>query len=294
MDYFDWQVVATLHELKNVTNSAKALYVSQPALTERVKKIESELGMKIITTSNKGVIFTHVGEFVAKYAQDSLVSFQLFRERLSNLEKDVSGVLRIGAPSIIARFYIPLLIKKFQAMYPKVKFSIEIEDSSKVLSHMKDGTFHFGFLREDFGWSDGVKELLTVNYLCAVSKIKFGIEDLPTMSRVDYQTDTYFRAFLDNWWNNTFDVKPNIVMMVSNLDLCKEMVFSGVGYGLLPSIVLSDHPEAYQIPLCDKNGEKILRRTWIVCKNSTLQRRLPQTFYNFMKTCNFDSFLRRY
>ena len=294
MDMFDWKIIKFLYELKNITNTAKALYISQPALTGRIKRIEKNLGVKLVNSSNKGITFTPSGKYAAEYAAECLTNFELFKEKLSNMEIDVSGTLKIGAPSIIARFYIPLLIQKFKELYPKVTFEVTIENSSEVLAHTKDGTYHFGFLREDFGWDDGVKKLLTVNHLCAVSKIKFTLKDLPSMARIDYRTDSYFRTFLDNWWYKTFDVQPNVIMQVSNIDLCKEMVFSGVGYGLLPSIVLSDHPEVYQIPLCDENGELIHRKTWIVGKNSALQRKLPATFYNFIQTYHFGSFLRRY
>ena len=294
MDMFDWKIIKTLYELRNITNTAKVLYISQPALTGRIKKIEKCLGVKLINSSNKGITFTHAGKYAAEYATGCLTSFELFMEKLSNMEVDVSGTLRIGSPSIIARYYIPLLIQKFKEMYPKVTFEVTIENSSEVLAHTKDGTFHFGFLREDFGWDDGVKKLLTINHLCAVSKTKFELNDLPYMSRIDYQTDSYFRNFLDNWWSGRFEEQPNIIMQVSNIDLCKEMVFSGVGYGLLPSIVLSDHPEVYQVPLCDSKGELIRRKTWIVGRNSALQRKLPATFYNFIQTCHLGNFLRRY
>ena len=294
MEIFDFLIIKTLHDLKNITNTSKTLYLSQPGLTERIKKIEKELNTKLITSSNKGTTFTHSGDYVATYATELLTSYTLFCEELANMNQAVSGTLRIGAPSIIARFYIPLLIRKFNQLYPKVTFEIYIANSSDVLVAMKNNSLHFGFLREDFGWENGVKKLLTVNHLCAVSKTKFELKNLPDMPRIDYQTDTYFRAFLDNWWDKTFDEKPNIIMQVSNLDLCKEMVFSGVGYSFLPSIVLSDHPKVFQIPLCDEKGVKIQRMTWLVCKDSVFQRKLPKTFYDFMETNKFESFLRNY
>ena len=44
MDMFDWKIIKTLYELKNITNTAKVLYISQPALTGRIKKIENQTG----------------------------------------------------------------------------------------------------------------------------------------------------------------------------------------------------------------------------------------------------------
>jgi len=294
MESFDYLALKTLYEHKNVTNAAKALYISQPALTERIKRIETFLDAKIVVTSNKGVSFTHIGEFVVQFANEMLTKEALLKDMIANMSSNVTGVLRIGAPSIIARFYIPNLVQKFSALYPQVTFDVTVADSSTILNMMKNDNLHFGFLREDFGWEDGKKKLLTENYLCAVSKVKFKLKDLPLMGRVDYETDKYFRNFLDKWWDDNFTEKPSILMQVSNIDLCKEMVFSGVGFGLLPSIALVDHPEIFQIPLKDKKGELIKRKTWIICKNDTMRIRLAKTFYDFVEACRFEDFLRRY
>ena len=147
---------------------------------------------------------------------------------------------------------------------------------------MNSKGLHFGFLRNDFGWNESERLLLTKNYICAVANHPFKLEELPTMVRVDYVTDTYYKEILDNWWKNTFSVPPIIGMEVSKLDLCKEMVFNGLGYGLLPSFLIHDRNDMYKIFLCDKKGEKIERKTWLIHKKDVLNMKLARTFYEFM------------
>lgn len=294
MESFDYLALKMLYEHKNVTNAAKALYISQPALTERIKRIENHLNVKIVKSSNKGISFTHIGEHIVEFAHEMLTKEALLKNWIANMSSHVTGVLRIGAPSIIARFYMPNLVQKFSSIYSQVTFDITVADSSTILNMMKTDKLDIGFLREDFGCENAKKKLLTENHLCAVSKFKFKLKDLPLMGRIDYQTDTYFRNFLDQWWDDNYTKKPNILMQVSNIDLCKEMVFSGVGFGILPSIILVDHPEVFKIPLKDKDGNLIKRKTWMVCRNDIASCRLIKTFYDFVETCNFESFLRRY
>lgn len=57
MDERDWQIISLLYKNKNITKTANNLYISQPALTGRIKQIEQDLGVSILTRSNRGVEF---------------------------------------------------------------------------------------------------------------------------------------------------------------------------------------------------------------------------------------------
>lgn len=294
MDAFDYKVIIALYSFKNITNAANALYISQPAITERIKKLENELMVKLILSSNKGVKFTKAGLFFYEYASDAIIREAKFKERLININDEIAGSISIGAPSIVARFYLPSLIRNFNQQYPNVTFNIHIDNSSKVLANLKDELIDFGFVREDFGWVNGVKLQLTENFLYAVSTQPFTLDELPAMCYINYKTDMYFQTFLDKWWVENYDSKPTNSMQVSSIDLCKELVFTGVGYGILPSMVLIDHPEVYKIPLKNRDGSPVIRKTWLLSKNKNLEVTLNNTFYEFIKQNDFNSFLRQY
>ena len=58
MEERDWQIIKTLYEQKNITKTARVLYMSQPTLTARIKQIEESLGTKLLYRGNKGITFT--------------------------------------------------------------------------------------------------------------------------------------------------------------------------------------------------------------------------------------------
>src|SRR5699024_649911 len=64
----DWKTLSVLFQTKNLTQSARQLYISQPALTIRLQNMERELGCQIALRSNKGLLFTPEGEYLAKQA----------------------------------------------------------------------------------------------------------------------------------------------------------------------------------------------------------------------------------
>lgn len=82
MDERDWKIVTVLHEQQNITRASKLLYITQPALTARIKQIEEDLGIVLLYRGNKGVRFTQAGEYVVEFAQKHLTALQIFRKQL--------------------------------------------------------------------------------------------------------------------------------------------------------------------------------------------------------------------
>lgn len=291
MDERDWRIINSLHEHLNITKTAKILYISQPALTERIKRVEEELGVRILYRGSKGVKFTAIGEYVAEAAAHRVQETQELREHIDRMRNSITGVLRIAAPSILSEYYLPRLLGKFQGKYPQVQLEIKIAQSSDIISLMNAKKVHFGFLRNAFGWNENEKLLLTTNYVTAASGKPFKIKDLPQMDCVDYVMDQYYRALLSDWWNKTYDIPVKIGMRVSNLNLCKEMIFNGLGYGFLPSILLPQESKLYSHPLQYANGDVVERKTWLIYKKENMDIQLMAAFYEFVSNCDFESFL---
>ena len=72
MDERDFLIIKYLSIFKNITSTANALFISQPALTRRIKQLEKELHTKLIVSSNKGIQLTPTGIEAVAFAEDSL------------------------------------------------------------------------------------------------------------------------------------------------------------------------------------------------------------------------------
>lgn len=288
----DLLILKYLNEFANITKTANALFISQPALTSRIKHLEKELGTKLVLSTNKGIQLTPTGMEAAVFADEMLKKIDEFKERIQSIDDETAGNLKIAAPNIIAQYYLPRLIKVFKTLYPKVRFDITVAPSSKVATLMYEKKCNFGFLRNDFGWDESERLLLCVNYIAAVSVQPFELKDLQHMNRVDYSTDTYYKKMLDLWWNETFSSPPKTDVHVNSLDLCKEMVFRGLGFGLLPSVFLPECPEAHSYILKNRAGKPIERNTWLIYKKELLQHKTAKEFFNFIKANEFSTFLQ--
>ena len=288
MDERDWLIITVLYEKKNITKTAQALFLSQPALTARIRHIEETLGVKMICRGSRGVHFTPEGEYLAHGAREILDHMRRVKEHAVSMGTEVRGTLRLAAPDYLAKFKLPLLLGRFKELYPAVEFNVVNAWSRDICRLVANMDVHVGFVRNDYGWH-GEKHVLHEETLCIASKKKIALEELPALSRIDYHTDTSYKAFLDEWWNKHFSAPPYVSMTVSQMDICKAMVVNGLGYAILPTTILHDAGPMHTILLRDENGKPIVRRTTMIYQKEILDLRLVKLFVEFAKTIDFKS-----
>ena len=214
--------------------TANTLFISQPALTARIKQIENELDVKLLQRSNKGVSFTSYGEYTAQFAIQHLKEFNNFKQKLHTFGKEVSGTLKIAVSSIIGRYYLPSLLESFHTAYPKIRFELTTIPSSEVNKLVKSHLVDFGFTKNASAFADNNKILLTTYNALIACTTPFSIENLPKMNLITYPYEESYHNSIWQWWKETFNCRPKIGTKVSNLDISKEMIFAGLGYGILP------------------------------------------------------------
>ena len=291
MDTQDLLILKYLRMFKNITKTANALFITQPALTRRIQQLEKELGTKLIESNNKGIRFTPTGVEATIFAEEELRNLENFKNRLLDIEAKEQNIITIAAPSIICEYYLPSVVRSFKDTHPQVKFLITMAPSSVVVSLTNTKKCDFGFLRNDFGWDDEEKLLLTTNYIVAASLKPFSLKDLSHMNRVAYTADGYYMKLLDLWWNTNFKTPPKIDVEVNSVDLCREMVLRGIGFGLLPSVLIPSNPKIHHMILNDKNGNPIQRHTYLIYKKENITTPIKREFLDFLRLHPFDHFL---
>ena len=286
MESWDWKILQVLYEQKSITKTAQTLFTSQPALTARLQQIEKEFGIKIVHRSSKGVQFTPQGEYLANSATQVLHNLQRIREQVANLSDSVSGVLRIGASSYFTMYSLPPLLRQFKQLHPAVEFKVLTAWSREIYNRVHNQEVHLGFVSSDYGWSD-CRQLLFEESIYIASADAISLENLPALPRIDYQSDGLIKAMIDGWWRENFSAPPHVTMEVDKLATCKEMVKHGLGYAVMPSRTLNDTPQLRRILLTDRTGQPILRKSWLIYQQESLEIKALAAFADFVETYDF-------
>lgn len=282
MDERDWLILQILYKEKNITKTAKSLYISQPALTHRLQQMEKEFGVQIVNRGRWGVQFTPQGEYLAKCAHQMLLNIQQIKENVMNMEHKAAGTLRLGVSTFFTDYKLPGLLKLFKDQYPNIEFKVTTGWSSDMVHLIYNQDVHIGFVKGDYSWKDE-KRLLFEETICIASKEKIDIHNLPHLPRIDYLTDHLLKATVHNWWVENYSQPPLVSIEVDKADTCKKMVANGLGYAILPSMILQDVEGIHKIDLKTKDGEPIIRKTWMFFHKEALKLNIVKAFVQFVE-----------
>ncbi len=279
----DWEILKVLYENKNITRTGKQLFISQPALTNRIKQIEKEFGIKIINRDRRGVQFTPQGEYLAKSAEEMILKLQQIKDHLTNMESKVVGTINLGVSSFFTKYKLPQLLRAFKDNYPNVEFKVTTGWSRDLFHSLYKKDIHIAFVRGEYTWFEQ-KHLLFEDQLCVASKDKIDISNLPNLPRIDYKTDNLLKSIIDHWWIENFTRPPMVTMEVDQVDTCKEMVVNGLGYAIMPGMILKGNEDIHKVFITDKENNPLIRNTWMLYHNESLEVNVINAFVSFISS----------
>lgn len=123
---------------KSFTKASQELFISQPAVTQTIKKLEDQLNIELFNRSANGKItLTAAGEVVYYYAQ-KIFNLAVANKTVVEQARDASfEVINIGVPTHIGSFYLVKYLKMFNEKYPNVKFNIINKKSDEMIIMLK-------------------------------------------------------------------------------------------------------------------------------------------------------------
>lgn len=134
---------------QNITAVAKALHISQPALSTQLKNMEAELGKKLLIRGVKGsrkVILTEEGMILRKRAEEMLLLMRRTEEEITGFDETIAGNVFIGTGETeIVRLFAKAS-KKLQQKYPDIRYNISSGNAEYVLEYLDKGLIDFGLL----------------------------------------------------------------------------------------------------------------------------------------------------
>ncbi len=146
MNTRDLQYLVALSDHRHFGKAADACFVSQPALSMQIKKLEETLGVKLLERTNKSVLLTETGIAITERARQILNQVEEMRD-LAKLAKDpYSGELKIGIIPTLAPYLLPLIIPSLAKKFPKISFYLTEEQTSVLIEKLKTGKLDAAFL----------------------------------------------------------------------------------------------------------------------------------------------------
>ena len=281
MDEKDWNILRILFKEKHISRAAERLYLSQPALTYRLKNLEKDFDTKLFFKTKGGIEFTTEGLHLVEYAEEMIHQLQKTKDYMLNIQNEVRGTLRLGVSSNFAQYKLPKLLKQFSTSFPHVQFNINTGWSTNILNLLDSSAVQIGILRGNYEWY-GEKTLLHKETLCLISKKEINLDQLPELPLINYKTDNSLKTTINEWWQDKYSDPPSIMMETDRLETCKEMVKNHLGIAIVPKICLQQSDNLRTYELFYNDGSPVYRYTWLMYHRDLLQLSIVKKFIEFL------------
>ncbi len=224
----------------NISKAAKELYISQPAISKSIQKLEENIGVKLFERSSRGVTLTTEGELLYTHVKSAFETLTLGEDKLRRSIALGVGNLTIGVSSTLCKYILLPYLRDFIKKYPHINISIACHSTNHTLKLLEEGKLDIGLVGKpeilrniDFYPFQEVEDIFVAakEYLHNL-KVR-GVErnqilQSATLLLLDKENMT--RQYIDGYFQ-TNHIIPQDTIEVSNMDLLIDMSKIGLGAG---------------------------------------------------------------
>ena len=140
-----YRVFKEVAETGNISLAAKNLYISQSAVSQSIKQLETALQARLFARSPRGVSLTWEGQMLYQYVRSALGLLATGEDKLSQAQQLLLGTLTIGASDTVTSFFLTPFLETFHRQHPGIRLKIVSGRSAKVLSMLRSGAVDIAF-----------------------------------------------------------------------------------------------------------------------------------------------------
>ena len=221
--------------------AAAALNVSQPAVSARIRALEQSLGVSLFLRQKPTLALSEAGRILRPYAEQLLKTAAQARQAVHDLQPPSGSPLRIAAALSISAYFLPDVLKKFQAAYPNVPIAIRPGHSKEVLDMVLKDEAEIGLAR-----SLNHPEVETISLrddpllLIAHPRQKRSsarLEEVAGWPLISYERGSSDWTLTQGLFRRA-GLVPNTTMEMDTIETAKRMVERGLGLAFLPQLAV--------------------------------------------------------
>ena len=260
----------------NISRAAKELYISQPAISKAIGKLEESLGTRLFLRNSRGVQLTPEGNVLFQHVAAAFDSLSRGEKELKRIHDFHIGQLKIGVSNTLCKYVLLPYLKSFVEKYPHVNITIESQSTAHTLEMLEARKIDIGLVAEPrarrglnftpvmeihdgFVCTPAYMENLTLREGSAPDIFKTGnimLLDRSNMSRK--HLDTYL---------SDRDIEVNQLLEVTDMALLIEFARIGLGIAFVPDFCIpKDDPDLFILELT----ESLPTRQMVVAYNESL------------------------
>jgi DNA-binding transcriptional LysR family regulator len=236
--------------------AAENLFLTQPAISKRIAGLEEELTTRLFDRAGRQVLLTEAGRHLLPRAERIIYELTDIRRELSNLSGEVTGRLAMATSHHVGLHRLPLVLRAYSDAYPQVELDIRFMESEKACLAVEHGELELAVvtlplapaeaLSTEVVWRDPLYPVVGLDHPLAHQQ-QVSVEELLVYSAVLPTRGTYTRTILEQRIGQLHG-QVNCTLSTDYLETLKMMVSIGLGWSLLPEIMLDEQLKPLDIP----------------------------------------------
>lgn len=235
-----YRIFYTVAKTGNISKAAKELYISQPAISKSIQKLEDNLGCELFRRSSRGVLLTEEGELLYTHVSSALETLALGEDKLKNSLELGVGHLKIGVSSTLCKYILLPYLKEFTKRYPHINISITCQSSNDTLQLLEANKIDVGLIGKpdhlktlDFFYIEEIEDIFVASpaYLNNLQQRGVDSSDIlsnSTLMLLDKNNMT--RQYIDDYLQeNQIVIRDSIE--ISSMDLLIDFAKINLGVG---------------------------------------------------------------
>ena len=232
-----YRTFCAVAESKSITEAAKRLNVSQPAITKTIKILESEVDSTLFYRTHSGMTLTSEGEKLYAYIKPIILQFDETKNMMSEIINNGKTNIRIGTSITILRSLLIEYIKNYTTEYPHVHVYVEDNTNNNLITKIKEGSIDIAVIISNPGYTDKYSDIKRYKIKDLNYAFFSSAEYLPKNEKEISITEIRDKKFITNRNTtelNKFHKKYELYnfLSVSSNSFIVDFIKSGIGIGL--------------------------------------------------------------
>ena len=250
----------------NVSRAAEALFLTQPAITARLRSLERDLGVELFVRTHRGMRLTDAGRAFLPYAERTIATVDEGRAVMTNLREGTTGSLVIGAAPAVSTYVLPGILRQFRVTHPQVRLGVRTGHTEEVLEMVLRGEAHIGVGRPVRHTDVELIPLFEDEMLLVVAarhpfaaRGRVSLSELAGERLVLFDRTSSYHDLTSSLFRQA-GVVPASTLELDNVEAAKKMVQQGLGVALLPRMALAQELRSRSLRPVKITGAATLRR----------------------------------
>ena len=281
MQLKDIEYVSAVASEKNFSAAAEKLFISQPALSQAIKRLENELGVVLFNRSTSSVQLSSAGELFLAEGETLLRLSHQLKQHMANLAAQKSGSIRIGISTFYSSYYLARILPAFRSLHPGIRISIVEGKSHELESMAVREEVDFSLIPMPLDQSELVRchilhqeQILFAipadsplrSQLHVSMSMDFPFIDLSCASQEPFiflhRDQRFYATALRLCQDAGFS--PDIACELTNWDAINALIGSGAGVGFVPELVTQRNLKDVPVPIYCRIVNQLVTRPYVI------------------------------